>query len=215
MTELSNKLIENLDWYSQSKGGRLLFFDKEPTPKYFIDHFSIPQNCQENFKKAFEIVTNGQGEEKNKINSIESSSLLSLMTFYPLFNNEDKSVSITIDGVPYYRCFFEVRNRVINFPSCVDVVLVSTDDKKMLFLESKLSEYAYSLKSYASYGIGYKRLYETFEYVFKGYLEIGESQNKLILKSNSSTKIYIEGVKQTISHLIGIMKGPQFRQYRG
>lgn len=215
MTTLASELAKGLKETHTSVSGKPLFFDKDSLAYKFADQFSIPENDRSNFYEAFKIVTQGQGNELSKINSVISSSLLSLLTFYQLFKNTDKNKYIEIAGDRYYKCFFEVKNEVIRNPSCVDVALVSTDEKKMLFLESKLSEYADYLKSRKEYGKGYKSLYEDhglFACALSGHLRLGESKNYLILKSPADgVKIYIEGIKQTISHLIGLVRGPEYR----
>lgn len=216
MATLAEELSRGLIKTSLSKGGKPLFFDENIYARSFADLFSVPQTDSErsNFYEAFRIVTQGQGDELRKINSLTSSALLCLLTFYPLFNNTDRNTYIDINGERYYRCFFEVRNRVIRNPSCVDVVLISTDDKKMLFLESKLSEYADGIELKHTYGKGYKALYEDFglyEQALSGYLKLGGRKDKLVLQSvNNKEKIYIEGIKQSISHLIGLTRGPQY-----
>ena len=214
MTTLAEKLAKRLDGTSLSKEGKPLFFEENRDAHLFANLFSIPEEDCPSFYEAFKIVTQGQGEELRKINSLISSSLLSLLAFYPLFNNTDKNKNIIINGNLYYKCFFEVKNRVVRRPSCIDVVLVSVDEKKMLFLESKLSEYADGLEYSHSYGKGYKTLYEDyglFMHAFDGYLKLGDCKDSLVLESPvDKKKIYIEGVKQSISHLIGLVQGPQY-----
>lgn len=221
MTTLADELRTGLKKSYSSKEGKPLFFDEKYYEtlyaREFADLFSIPENDREVFYEAFKIATQGQGDEISKVNSLISSSLLSLLTFYPLFNNADKAKCLTINGERYYRCFFEVKNRVINLPSCVDVALISTDEKKILYLESKLSEYADGVESSHDYGKGYKSLYEDgglFSLALREYFRLGERKDKLVLKSpEDKRKIYIEGIKQSISHLIGLVRGPQlYRQ---
>ncbi|MBD5251068.1 MAG: hypothetical protein HDS56_07835 [Barnesiella sp.] len=220
MTTLADKLKENLKETHPSTSGKPLFFDenldKALYAREFANLFSIPENDRDLFYEAFKVAMEGQGDELSDVNSLISSALLSLLTFYPLFGNTDKSKYLTINGEQYYRCFFEVRNRVINpsRPSCVDVALISVDEKKILFLESKLSEYADGVEARHEYGKGYKSLYEEcglFSIALSKHFRLGERKDKLILKSlDDKEKIYIEGIKQSISHLIGLVRGPQF-----
>lgn len=220
MTTLADKLKENLKETHPSTSGKPLFFDEKRYEtlyaREFANLFSIPEKDRDVFYEAFNIATQGQGDELRKVNSVISSALLSLLTFYPLFENTDKSKYLTINGERYFRCFFEVRNRVINpsRPSCVDVALISVDEKKILFLESKLSEYADGVEARHEYGKGYKSLYEEcglFSIALSKHFRLGERKDKLILKSlDDKEKIYIEGIKQSISHLIGLVRGPQF-----
>ena len=216
MTTLAKEFAKGLPQTYSSKEGAPLFFEVNTYERNFADLFSIPENDRSKFYEAYKIVTQGQGDELSKINSLISSSLLSLLTFYKLFENSDKNNYIELNGERYYKCFFEVKNKVIKNPSCVDVVLVSTDEKKMLFLESKLSEYAddNGLKSSQDYGKGYKSLYEDhglFKRALSRHLRLGERKDKLVLKSQDNTKVYLEGIKQSVSHLIGLVRGPEYR----
>lgn len=213
--EIANRITSHE--CAKSPSGAILFFDENRFADEYAEIFGIDEdNLKAKFREAFKIVTGGQGEEINKINSVISSSLLSLIVFFPLFNNsmEEEGIAITIDGTEFNRCFFEVKNKVIHFPSCIDVVLVSTDSKKMLFLESKFTEYATDLDDTKTYGKGYKELYDEFglcKYLIG--LELGEKpKDKLVLKTKNGDKQYIEGIKQVISHLIGLVRGPQFRK---
>ncbi|MDE5784937.1 MAG: hypothetical protein K2H98_00235 [Duncaniella sp.] len=218
MTTLADELKKGLKETHPSKSGKPLFFDEKRYEtlyaREFANLFSIPENDRDVFYDAVKIVTQGQGDEQDKVNSVISSSLLSLLTFYPLFGNTDKSKYLTINGEQYYRCFFEVKNRVIDRPSCVDIALISTDETKILYLESKLSEYADRVRTSEEYGKSYKPLYEEsglFDVALGRHLSLGESKDKLVLKSLED-KIYIEGIKQSISHLIGLVRGPQFHK---
>lgn len=203
---------------AKSRSGALLFFDENRFADEYAKIYGIEEdNLKEKFREAFKIVTGGQGEEISKINSVISSSLLSLIIFFPIFNNtKEEGIAITIEGeeTEFNRCFFEVKNKVIHFPSCIDVVLVSKDSKKMLFLESKFTEYATDLDDTKTYGKGYKELYD--EYGLCKSLtdfELGDKpKDKLVLKTKNGDKQYIEGIKQVISHLIGLVRGPQFRK---
>jgi len=55
-------------------------------------------------------------------------------------------------------CLFEVRNQVITLPSCVDILL--KNEKKWLFLESKLYEPLRDAVSRLEIRRGYHDLYE-------------------------------------------------------
>lgn len=219
MTTLADKLKENLKETHPSTSGKPLFFDenldKALYAREFANLFSIPENDRDLFYEAFKVAMEGQGDELSDVNSLISSALLSLLTFYPLFGNTDKSKYLTINGEQYYRCFFEVRNRVINRPSSVDVALISVDEKKILFLESKLSEYANGVGTSLELGKSYKSLYEgengLYTLALCDYLNMEVENGTPILKSlDGKEKIYIEGIKQSISHLIGLVRGPQF-----
>ena len=61
-----------------------LFFPNESYANDYVDLFCL-HDRKDRFIEAFKIVTHGVGSEVLKVNSLISSSLLSLLTFYPLF----------------------------------------------------------------------------------------------------------------------------------
>lgn len=192
------------------------FFDANILARQYSDAFGIQPD--DNWFEAFKIVTEGQGDEIQKINSLISSSLLSLLTFHKLFHNENKEnyIDLKMPGIEkpvrFNKCLFEVRNRVIRLPSCVDVILYSSEQKIMLLLESKFTEYT-DVCEQEYYGKGYIDLYTKYlQPYLDGYLRAEKGtkkgKEKLKLQSILGPK-YIEGIKQSISHLIGMIRGPQ------
>ena len=161
-------------------------------------------------------MTEGVGQEITKINSVVSSALLPLLVFYKLYiPKEGISITLKVGGETkkFTRAFFEVRNKVIGHPSCVDVALVSSDGNTILFLESKLSEMFEDATTEKEYGSSYKDLYmqSGIRSALKNRkITIVEEATNLILKSEQPQ--YLEGIKQSISHLIGLVKGPQDTQ---
>lgn len=194
-----------------SKGGVPLFFEEINYSDKYAELFGIEKS--ELFNRAFKSVTEGVGGEINKINSVESSALLGLLAFFPLYS---KQCALTISlpelgKVTFNRCFYEVRNKVIGFPSCVDVALQSEDGKILLYLESKLSEYE-EIDTEMSYGISYHELYKNLTDMLNAVSfkeSVNDKEDEMVLKSDNA--VYIEGIKQTISHLIGLVKGPQHK----
>lgn len=214
-SEISETLAANLNSKVFIPYNNRFFFDDNLMARKYAEIFGIEPD--ENWFEAFRIATEGQGDERRKINSLISSSLLSLLMFHKLFMNDNTNDYISIklpnidDAVLFDKCFFEVRNRVVRFPSCVDVALYSSKQNVILFLESKFTEYT-RLKKEEYYGKGYITLYteylrqhlspiiETDKATFKG-------KEKLRIGTKSGER-YIEGVKQSISHLIGLTRGP-------
>lgn len=195
-----------------SKTGAELLFDNDLFTALFRERFGITSENKDAFNAAFHDVTEGVGGEITKINSVVSSALLPLLVFYKLYFPK-KGYIITLkigdETIEFNRAFFEVRNKVVGFPSCVDVALVSQDGKTILFLESKLTEMFEDTTDHKEYGSSYKPLYE--KKGIKSALKengiiIDEDASNLVLRSNPQ---YLEGIKQTISHLIGLVKGPQ------
>ena len=196
-----------------SKTGSELLFNNDLFTALFRERFGISSEYKDAFNAAFRDVTEGEGNEITKINSVISSSLLSLLVFYKLYRpQKGESITLKIEGeiIKFNRAFFEVRNHVIthNRPSCVDVALVSEDEDTILFLESKLTEMFEYTTDHKEYGSSYKPLYE-MEGVRNALKENGitidEDDSRLVLRSAPQ---YLEGVKQTISHLIGLVRGP-------
>ena len=210
---IAEQLCKNLDLkeINKSKSGSLLIFSKNYTAEKFEDFFGIKRNI--NFEEAFNVVTSGPGKEIKKINSVHSSSLLSLLFFYPLYNNDSKDVFIQfhdneeLKDIRFTKCLFEVRNRVICKPSCIDVVLISEDEKTLLYLESKLGEYL-TVDTEKIFGKGYLELYKALnkERILTPIVLDEKNDKKTVLRCD--TPCYIDGIKQSISHLIGLIKGP-------
>ena len=174
------------------------------------------QNKSEFYKK-FKMSCSGNGDEIKKITTMHSSSLCALLFFYNV--TKDNTLTINYPGlenVVFYESLFEVKNKVIRFPSNVDVVLIgyninNEEEKVLLFLESKFSEYITGItKKGKSYEIG------------KGYIDscdtkkiyCSEVLEDFGLKLDTShhdkyylipdTDKYVEGIKQMVSHHVGI-----------
>lgn len=171
------------------------------------------------FSRCFIEATSGDGNEAEKICTLHSSSLLALLCFYGINKKE-----IEIGNDVYTECHFEVKNNVINpklgNPSNVDIMLVSrTPDKKvhkLLFLESKFTEYlsggcaALSKDKYSSF---YENFLKDHDFGFKtGEKKVkhkdGTVSEEFCLYQEGRTTAYLGGIKQAISHLLGIATGP-------
>ena len=188
------------------------------------------------FEKQFKLVTTGQGDEINKITTVHSSSLAALLFFYNLENKnlENKTLELsfeTMDGtkttkrrVEFNQSYFEFKSPVIGYPSNMDVVLIGEDKNDnqkpvVLLLESKFSEYyvgaSYSYTISKSYG---EREYSKDIYKKESIESIGiEREDKtngdfqLVAKGE---KVYLEGVKQMISHYYGIRRVLNGEEYK-
>lgn len=198
--------LENLLHHHSPEGK---FFSIDYIASSYRNLFGIIDS--KNFDAAFEIVAYGQGNEIIKMNSLQSSSLLSLLFFYPLFGSSDKGIQI--DNITYNKCFFEIKNKVItnNRPSCIDIVLWSEKSKKLLYLESKFTEYI-KVGNNKTYGKSYYDLYDKLKNqgVFNPYFSISrDRKEELVITTKDNEEQYIDGIKQTISHLIGIFRGPE------
>ena len=184
-----------------------------------IFDLTITSEMRELFKSA----TGGDGDEKSKILTLHSSSLLAFLCFYDLSNHP-----ITIDETEYNEVMFEVKNDVINAslgkPSNIDVLLMGENRKKLLFLESKFTEYLSGGKVTLSphrYEEFYSMLTEKNNFRFSaGYLTVNSKTDKsqktqYALYKGKKTSEYLEGIKQAFSHLLGIATGPAKKQTKG
>jgi hypothetical protein len=171
------------------------------------------------FYKKVRMVCSGNGGEGLKITTLHSSSLCALLFFY----NVCEDNSLTIEKIPGYEfvdSVFEFKNKVIGYPSNIDVVLLGhkksqKDEKIILFLESKFSEYITGITTKDSkYEVGksyftddYSKPFYKEEFLKSLQLERYEekSKTKTYLRPTEEAK-YIEGIKQMISHYVGIRK---------
>ena len=133
------------------------------------------------------------GELHSKAEAIHSSSMLS----YNFFHWIDEKHPFIWDDTKYTQVFFEVKMKTIKnspAPANMDVVLIDEDKKRVLFIESKFTEYTKTTKfelsnSYKNNSNWYDNSVRWDEIV----KYIPERKYK-----------YKEGIKQLISHLFGI-----------
>ncbi len=181
-------------------------YENEPEKigKAVTDFFKTKFNIDvddEVIKKKISSITEGEGHEIYKIARLNSSSLCAFLHFYDVSN-----YPIEIDNVKYNQVYFEIQNEVFDMPSCMDLVLKSIDGKKLLFLEAKFSEYFDRHKYRYDIGKKYEGIYKK---IIKNDFICDSYKNK---KGNDVIKLgsidlnahYMEGIKQIISHYIGI-----------
>ena len=174
----------------------------------------------------YDVVSNGEGNEKEKIDSVYSSSLQSLLVFH----NVSKTNKLKIGEYSFDKVLFEYRNTAIksNRPSSVDVVLIDSDNKAIAFIESKFLEILrdstenkkevigisyYSSKDPHGYNRSLNLDEEDFNkmkisYPDQGpYLDSVRGKSQLtqsIDKLDERNYVYADGIKQILSHMIGI-----------
>ncbi len=173
--------------------------------KSIASTFNIIKNDDCFFRK-FKMACSGNGDEIKKITTLHSSSLCSLLFF---FNVDNKKLSFKeLEGYEFTQSYFEFKNKVIGYPSNIDVVLLGTNkktgDKVILFLESKFSEYITKVGK-KEVGISY---FKEGSYSFPIYEVLEENKDFDFNKKtgfNNSQK-YNEGLKQMISHYYGIRR---------
>ena len=167
--------------------------------------FDINKN-KKTFAKKFQMACSGTGDELKKITTLHSSSLCALLFF---FNVDNKKLVIpSLSEYEFTESYFEFKNKVIGYPSNIDVVLlgknINTGKKVILFLESKFSEYitgtgiikASKIESY----------FKTDRYSAPIYESIDKEEYFDFKKKDGfyNSEKYNEGIKQMISHYYGI-----------
>lgn len=171
--------------------------------------------CRDTFKVKFAQSCSGSGQELKRIAVLHSSSLCALLFFYNV--SKENPYILEIDGEEYiftYSCF-EYQNTVIEGrnPSNMDVVLVGSEKRSgrqaVLFLESKFSEYYERIGQQLEIATAYldnkygKALYDEAILAKMGLNMIASDGNDTFILRSEET-CYLEGLKQMISHYIGI-----------
>lgn len=161
----------------------------------------------------------GGGQEIQKIHTLHSSSLAALLLFQHI--SEKNPIRIPIYGklVSFTECHFEHKNQVSNEDSRnfsnIDIMLVDKEKKNILFLESKFSEYLTRESMYFSHTKYYMKMYDNISETLK---KIGLKHRKDKIKDKKGREkeiirleiikkdkpIYCEGIKQMISHYLGV-----------
>lgn len=174
----------------------------------FAEIFGIDTNNKDLFLVKFRQACSGNGNELEKITTLHSSSLCALLFFY----NPQNLVINGLEDYEFEESVFEFKNKVIRYPSNVDVVLLGknkkTNKKAILFLESKFSEFIFGItKAGSRFKIGksyFSNVYSKAIYDKSKMEELGFELNKEDGYITSSKDSYIEGIKQMVSHYVGI-----------
>lgn len=207
--ELDFELVEtgkNDHFYEFSFGNKdILSFIGEK----IADSFNLPN--KDSFCEKFRMSCSGTGDELKKITTMHSSSLCALLFFYNVSNSNPLEIP-GLEGYIFNKSYFEFKNKVIGYPSNIDVVLLgkNKEGKKVIFfVESKFSEYITGItkannkyeigKSYFKEDCFSKPIYSKILEELKITLETGKTYS-LIPSENK----YVEGIKQIISHYYGI-----------
>ena len=174
--------------------------------------------------------TSGDGQEARRIRTPHSSSLLCLLCFYGV--SEERPLNLMVEGrqVRFTSSQFEVKNPVgtdetgKEHNSNMDVVLYGKDSqtgkKVILFLESKFSEYLtwgkYSGISNHIYQKTYTRLFNgrVLERMGLKYEDCPDKPGYSELASiKGKTLHYAGGIKQMVSHFLGVKNAAAGKQY--
>lgn len=166
------------------------------------------------FEEKFNQAINGAGQEWRELNVFHSSSLLALLCFYNVSNDNPLSVKIEGKTCKFTTSEFEVSNTIgknisgKNYSSHIDVKLTGECEGKSvsLYLESKFSEYVNQRgKTSFSYTDDYNNIYSKLQ----GKIEdldiiIGCDEITLVQTNNKRPARYWQGIKQMISHYLGM-----------
>lgn len=154
-------------------------------------------------RELFYAATCGSGNEWMEINQLNSSTLLAFLCFC----NVSEGNEIEIEGDKYSKVLFEVKsplpmNKVDKrktVPSSnMDIVLLN--EQSALFLESKFSEYVKPKKAEVS-----SYYNELYTHLFREGLKFKNFQfQHQTWQGINGERAYMEGVKQMISHYLGI-----------
>ncbi len=175
--------------------------------------FQIENN---DFNSIFHDACFGQGEEYQEILRLHSSALCPLLFFSDLKRNPMELI-LEDKRVLFNKAVFEYKNAVMDlgFPSNIDVVLISADCKILLFLESKFSEYFKTSCDPIKVSYLETKFYKDDFLTNMGLRIIKENgmPKRFVDKKGEGFKLetinpkeacYLDGIKQMISHYIGI-----------
>lgn len=169
---------------------------------------------KELFRKKFSQSCGGDGQELKRISTLHSSSLCALLFFYDVTDNHPLKMSVNGRECEFTYSRFEYQNTVIRGrkPSNMDIVLVGKDCESgrpvILFLESKFSEYMDRVGKKLNIANEYlTNKYSTNIYrveLEKLDMSIKENATEKEFALECSEVCYLEGIKQMISHFIGV-----------
>lgn len=234
------KLFESIDLFNKLKSeGRIVqtpYRDKSSENSYCFkvgdnihpsktDGYKelLLQTIKENFgitnssfDEKFRQVINGAGQEWKTINVFHSSSLLCLLCFYNV--SEQNPLDITIDGkvCKFTASEFEVPNEIgknkrgMPYYSHIDVKLSGECGGKSvaLYLESKFSEYINQRgKQVFTFTKEYDSIYSKLQGKIDDLSINGLNENEkisLVQTGKSSPARYWQGIKQMVSHYLGM-----------
>ena len=177
---------------------------------------TVFQIDNDDFNSIFHDACFGQGEEYKEILRLHSSALCPLLFFSDLKRNP---MELILEGkrVLFNKAVFEYKNAVMDlgFPSNIDVVLISEDCKTLLFLESKFSEYINTSCDPIKVSYLETKFYKDDFLTNMGLRIIKENgmpkrfadkkgEGFKLETINTKESCYLDGIKQMISHYIGI-----------
>ena len=226
---LANGSIEVSEYFEKDENGQ------------FTGKFKTNSNCKlVSINKIFgssiscsqyDVVAHGEGNEEEKIDSIYSSSLQSLLFFYGV--SESNPIHIGKDKDEFNKVLFEYENPVIRYPSSMDVVLLNEEKGTIAFVESKYLEIIRDSNKDGNkvVGVSYFRDSEKsgykslsfqkedlekmrIEYPGNPYIDKVVDNHKMSISAlDDKSYVYSEGIKQILSHIIGIQNFKKVETY--
>ena len=183
------------------------------------------------FPQKFQEAIQGDGQEYRRIRTLHSSSLISLLCFYDVSMNKPLFIDIEGHEIEFFESHFEHKNTIgcdetgKSHESNMDVLLKGRDKATgrdvVLFLESKFSEYLFWGKHSE---ISNHVYWTTYAQLFKGgYLDrmglrydpMDNNEKYSELASiKGYTRHYAGGIKQMVSHFLGVKNAAETEAYK-
>lgn len=216
-------------WKGKPSGNSFCFINpevryknhNEQVRRRLIEVFKIED--EQTFGEKFNMAISGDGQEVKRISVLHSSSLAALLMFYSV--SKDKPLECTLTDRKNYKftnSYFEVKTQVSgSHYSNMDVVLTGqceNDGKKViLFLECKFSEYLSTGMCNNISIDAYSEKYKELGLIKSDLTDNGAIEDLLFcdgkgkdgveclqIKSTGDSHHYCDGIKQMISHYIGV-----------
>jgi hypothetical protein len=162
--------------------------------------------CEEKYAENYNRQISGSGKESGKIDSIESSSCLAFSCFCNVDENHPITIEVDGDLIQFTQCYFEVQNRVITIPSNIDILLINYEKNILLYLESKFTEYI--CQAHQAPTIIGTKYFSNYETLMNQLSEFVDVKSHTMIPQPAIPHIYYDGIKQMISHFIGVCQGP-------
>ncbi|MFV0466455.1 MAG: hypothetical protein ACK5ML_10320 [Lachnospiraceae bacterium] len=212
--KISEANIENTPFRDGISENSYVFKTEGKTKcEWLKDFFGIEDHNL--FDEKFKQACNGSGQEETRITTLHSSSLCAQLFFYKVTETSPIYIVLDDEKIKFTESIFEYQNKVTNKgnPSNIDITLLGTGNGQnvILFLESKFSEYIIgagkTLKVKSEY---LKNEYSSFIYndnIFENMGLLLDTRDKeQEFKILSDSKTYLEGLKQMISHYVGVIR---------
>lgn len=205
-----NGFIHKTVWHGEESSNSFSLKDKN-TYRNEIQHILISRFGIKDidlFKTKYTEAISGDGQEWTRITTLHSSSLIALLCFYSI----SKDNPVKINGYTFDESYFEVKTQVYqDSESNMDVVLRGKDEcgqKVVLFLECKFSEYISTGQYKGISKTAYKVKYENLGLINGSStidnVTIDEVEDGLVILPKDKKQIYCGGIKQMLSHYIGV-----------